>query len=306
MIEYNKRNIINDLHMPIGYKAKDITGNFIKLGMTGYQDLNDLIIAILFFFLILFRGIFLELVLRFIHLENLLPGPYKSLLSSIIPLCAVYFVVTRYHKRPFYTVLSGEGRFRWKLFLRSLTVFGILNILIFLLLSPLSQMTYYWSFNLTKWFIQLLPVLILVLIQTGAEEIIFRGYLQQCFGRFRFSKIYAVIISSLIFGLLHLPNVSHFGGHWWLAFYYFLIAVFWALITIKSNGIEKALGVHFIINFIGLTVLVPNNQVIQGFNAIFEITYTTNLINTLAIPALVMIAYYVVEFQVLKPKILTM
>lgn len=102
-----------------------------------------------------------------------------------------------------------------------------------------------------------LPVaLILLLIQTGAEEAVFRGYLlQQLAARFRSPWAWAVA-PSLLFGALHYnpaaPGgavaaivVTTFGG------------IVLAAVTARTGGIAAAWGLHMGVNTLALLFIAP-------------------------------------------------
>ncbi|MEL6793868.1 MAG: CPBP family glutamic-type intramembrane protease, partial [Pseudomonadota bacterium] len=86
--------------------------------------------------------------------------------------------------------------------------FGALGVAFGVLTSPVERS----ALGLGAW-LALLPVaLILLLIQTGAEEVLFRGYLlQQLAARFRGHWIAWGLVPSLLFGALHF-NPTAPGG----------------------------------------------------------------------------------------------
>ncbi len=53
-----------------------------------------------------------------------------------------------------------------------------------------------------------------------------------------------LIINGVVFMSLHLVNPEMSRGPIWLALYYFAFGVFAAMITLKDNGLELALGLH--------------------------------------------------------------
>lgn len=102
----------------------------------------------------------------------------------------------------------------------------------------------------------LLPLTVLgIAIQTGAEELAFRGYLQQQLAaRFR-SPIAWLVLPSALFGLVHWNPVA-MGGNVFLplavAFTFGLIA---ADLTAKTGSIGAAWGIHFANNFNGIAII---------------------------------------------------
>lgn len=97
--------------------------------------------------------------------------------------------------------------------------------------------------------------LVAVLVQTGAEEILFRGYLQQQLAaRFR-SPLVWMLLPSVLFALAHYqPDVM--GGNAWLVVGAVgLFAVLAADLTAKTGSLGAAWGFHFANNVSAILVV---------------------------------------------------
>lgn len=132
--------------------------------------------------------------------------------------------------------------------------------------------------------ITVLPLAVLgVLIQTGAEEIVFRGYLlQQLAARFSSPFIWA-IVPALLFGIAHYsPQTA--GANVWLvvgaAGIFGLIA---ADLTARSGSIGAAWGFHFANNTLALLIIATQGT-LTGL-ALFRTPYSVSDANVL--PAVV-------------------
>jgi len=121
----------------------------------------------------------------------------------------------------------------------------------------------------------LLPLTILgVLVQTGAEELAFRGYLQQQLAaRFR-SPLAWLVLPSALFAVVHW-NPEALGENAFLplavAFLFGLLA---ADLTAKTGSIGAAWGIHFANNFNGLA-LVATDGTITGL-ALYRTPYSAS------------------------------
>ncbi|MEM9785449.1 MAG: CPBP family glutamic-type intramembrane protease [Pseudomonadota bacterium] len=100
-------------------------------------------------------------------------------------------------------------------------------------------------------FLVWLPVLIIVLIfQTGAEELLFRGYLmQQLAARFSAPLIW-MVIPQILFALLHFNPVSYGPITWLIIGMIFVLALMWADLTRVTGNLGAAWGWHFANNLI--------------------------------------------------------
>lgn len=111
---------------------------------------------------------------------------------------------------------------------------------------------------MASWLMWLIPLAFLINVQTTAEEMIFRGYLQQQLGaRSRLWIVWAGI-PSVLFGLLHFANADTTEG----AIYYTLITGFMGLLLAalvwRTGSLWTACGVHWANNFFALTVIGPS------------------------------------------------
>lgn len=128
------------------------------------------------------------------------------------------------------------------------------------------------------WLTFLPLALVGLLIQTGAEELIFRGYLQQQLAARFANPVIWLILPSLLFGFLHFDPEA--GNNTWLIVG--VTAVFGLLaadLTARTGSIAAAWGFHFINNVFALTILAIENQIsgLALFTTPFGITDTATL-----------------------------
>lgn len=184
--------------------------------------------------------------------------PYLAINFTLIAMFAGLFIAVHFlHKRQFRTLITPMEKLNWKLLWKGFSVYFMLAAVATLLESTMHpenyQMTVDW-----KQFLIFLPIALVVTpIQAAAEELLFRGYIMQGLGlRTRLVAV-PVIGSSLIFMLAHFWNPEMQGDEAaLLPLLYFLLALFLAIITVKSNSLELAIGVHAANNL--FTVLIMN------------------------------------------------
>lgn len=113
------------------------------------------------------------------------------------------------------------------------------------------------SMEIDQWMKNLLPLVILVLIQATAEELVFRGYLlQQLAARYRSWIIWA-LIPSLVFGLLHFdPELPDYGGLYYVAATTMIGLVFCALVW-RTGSLWMSAGLHVMVNIVAFTIVIP-------------------------------------------------
>ena len=111
---------------------------------------------------------------------------------------------------------------------------------------------------LARW-VWFLPLsLLAVLLQTGAEEMLFRGYLQQQLAaRFRSPLAWAVL-PAVVFGLLHSDPAAAGDNVWLVVGAATLFGLYAADLTAKTGSIGAAWGFHFANNVLAILVIATD------------------------------------------------
>jgi uncharacterized protein len=187
------------------------------------------------------------------------------LLIAMIPfpfsLAALWGGLRLLHKRPLMSILNPSGKLAWKrVFVSAGLWFGLAG-LSDLLLSLIDPVNYVWTFDFAKFAPYFILAIILIPIQTSTEEMIFRGYLAQWMSRYSRRLWVPLVIPSLVFMLLHglNPEVLTYGA--WLTLpFYFGIGLLLGYITLRSGGLELAIGLHAANNlYAALMVTFPSS-----------------------------------------------
>ena len=95
------------------------------------------------------------------------------------------------------------------------------------------------------------------------EEVLFRGYLMQGFGTWFKKSFVALLLTSVIFGLLHglNPEVEKLG--WISMVYYIGTGLVLGIFTLMDEGTELALGFHAANNIVAAVLVTANWTVFQ-------------------------------------------
>lgn len=95
-----------------------------------------------------------------------------------------------------------------------------------------------------------LPLALLgLLVQTGTEELVFRGYLQsQLSARFR-SPLIWVGLPAALFGLVHFDPVTYGANAWTVVVWATVFGALAGDLTARSGSLGAAMGLHFAANF---------------------------------------------------------
>ncbi|WP_240758196.1 CPBP family intramembrane glutamic endopeptidase [Palleronia sediminis] len=102
----------------------------------------------------------------------------------------------------------------------------------------------------------LLPFAVVgILVQTGAEEMLFRGYLmQQLAARFSWRLIY-MILPAVLFGMLHFDPGANGSNAWAIVGSAAFFGLISADLTIATGSLGAAWGLHFANNIVAILIL---------------------------------------------------
>lgn len=155
------------------------------------------------------------------------------------------------HRRPFWSLFGARMRL-----LRHFGLAAGLCVVIYglsaLMPSPIEPVR---NLSMGMWFSFLPLALVGVLIQTGAEEVLFRGYIQtQLAARFSSPLIWMVLPSAL-FAVLHYQPEMLGEDAWFMVAAIFLFALLAADLTARTGTIGAAWGFHFANNCAAILIV---------------------------------------------------
>lgn len=201
---------------------------------------------------------------------NLNLGFVLSVFPFILALLAIILLVKPLHDRSFGTVINGGRKIRWgRIFLAAIVWIAVSALwMVYSLKSDPGN----FRLNNTSGSLVTLALLAFALIpfQAAFEEILFRGYLMQGIAVWTRNRWLPVILTSVLFGLMHglNPEVKQYGFLTMMPQYIFFGLLF-AVLTMLDDGIEVAIGAHSA-NNIFLSVLITNKDMALQTPAMYE------------------------------------
>ncbi|MCL2597605.1 MAG: CPBP family intramembrane metalloprotease [Paludibacter sp.] len=218
-----------------------------------------------------------------------------TMLAPLGTLIVTIILVQAMHGRTFAETVNGTKTVRW-----SRTFFAFATW--FVLMAIYLGIDYFWHndnyvFQLDwgKFAVLIVLSIVLVPFQTTSEELLMRGYLAQGIGAGTHSRWWALIIPSVIFGLLHIlnPEIREFGFLLAMSQYLFF-GILFGLIAILDDGIELSMGLHAANNMF-LVLFVTHSASALQTDALFSvkaINPVLDLISLLIIGVIVFFIFY--------------
>jgi membrane protease YdiL (CAAX protease family) len=190
--------------------------------------------------------------------------PNAGLVMMLFPFVAglVTFILLVYslNNRTIKQTINGTNKIRWSHFFISgliWLVFSASYLFVYMKIDPS-------NFTLNNTSVSLIILIVITILfipfQAAFEEVLFRGYLMQGFASILKNRWFPLIMTSLMFGLLHAfnPEVKEFGFYTMMP-QYIVFGLIFGTITILDDGIEAAMGAHTA-NNIFLCIMVTNKS----------------------------------------------
>ena len=166
-------------------------------------------------------------------------------MASFLPfLVGTLLAVRLIHVRPLKTLVTGERQIRWRRVFAGAGVWLVIAALVSVVEAFLYPGRYVLTFQPVTLLLFALLALLLIPIQTSAEEFFFRGYLLQWMGLRLKNRWLLSLLNGLLFFLPHAANPEMAADSVLVGLSYFVMGFFLSLITLQDNGIELALGMH--------------------------------------------------------------
>jgi membrane protease YdiL (CAAX protease family) len=200
--------------------------------------------------------------------------PYTGLFVMIFPfivaLATFLILIKPVNQRTIKSVITGSKKIRWSHYFISAAVWLVISaiyLFVYLKIDPSNFILN--NKSITLIFISLIAIF-LIPFQAAYEEVIFRGYLMQGLSKVLRFRWFPLIMTSVMFGLLHAfnPEVKEFGFLTMMP-QYILFGLIFGVITVMDDGIEASMGAHAA-NNIFLVIMVTNKSSALQSPALFE------------------------------------
>ena len=207
-----------------------------------------------------------EAVMRFFDPNLTL---FLILISFVFIMLGIMLVVRNLHGQTMLSVTTAREKIDWKrvgFSFMTWSVFTIVSTILFYFSNPNDFVI---NFKPVPFAILVAIGVLLIPIQTSSEEYIFRGYLMQGFANLAQNKWFPLLMTSVIFGGMHIfnPEVAKIG--YIVLVYYIGTGLLLGIITLMDEGMELALGFHAANNLVGALLVTSDWSAFQT-NSIFK------------------------------------
>ena len=197
-------------------------------------------------------------------------GFIMMLFPFIAGLIAFIILIKPLNNRTLKMTINGGGKIRWNKFFISATVWTILLALYLIFYLKLDPENFTVNNKTSSLILLSIVAVLFIPFQAAFEEVLFRGYLMQGFAALIKNRWVPVIMTSILFGLMHgiNPEIKEFGFFTMMP-QYITFGMIFGIITILDDGIEAAMGAHTA-NNIFLCIMVTNRSSALQTHALYE------------------------------------
>ena len=220
---------------------------------------------------------------------------FLMLLVYVGILVGVFISTKLLHKNSIRELTTSRDKIDWSRFFFAFSIWG--TFILFVQLSDIlifSPDDYVWNFKPIPFLILLVIALLLLPLQTSAEEYFFRGYLMQGIGVITGNRWVPLFFTSIAFGLVHYanPEVDKLG--------YAIFAIYigssfvYGITTLMDEGMELSLGMHAANNVIIALLSTADWTAIQSHSLYKNVAEPTIINFSEILPAFIF--YFIVLY----------
>jgi membrane protease YdiL (CAAX protease family) len=188
---------------------------------------------------------------------------FLMLLIFVFTMLGIIIVVKYIHKMRLIDIITTREKVDWKRVFFAFVLWGIFSLFSTLIVYYSSPENFVLNFKPFPFLILVLIAMTMLPIQTSSEEFIFRGYLMQGFGLLAKNRWVPLIVTSTLFGLMHImnPEVEKMGPI--IMVYYIGTGLFLGIITLMDDGMELSLGFHAANNIVTALLVTSEWSALQ-------------------------------------------
>lgn len=197
---------------------------------------------------------------------------FLMLLSFAVGLGALLLIIKYLHKQPLVEATTARKKIDWKRFWFGFGLVAVITVTLTVIDYYLNPEDYVFQFDAVPFLILAVIAILLIPLQTSFEEYLFRGYLMQGIGVLAKNRWLPLVLTSVIFGLMHLanPEVDKIG--YIIMVYYIGTGFLLGIMTLMDEGLELALGYHAGNNLVAALLVTADWTVFQTHSILKDVS----------------------------------
>lgn len=197
---------------------------------------------------------------------------FLLLLSFAVALLGIILVVRGLHRQKLKEIITSRSAIDIKRVLFAFFIWFVFSCLTTIISYFADPESYVLQFDAGKFIPLLLIAVLMVPIQTSVEELCFRGYLMQGFGGLARNRWFPLVITSVIFGVMHIANPEVEKMGYLIMVYYIGTGFFLGIMTLMDEGMELALGFHAANNLSGVLLVTADWTAFKTYSVFKDVS----------------------------------
>jgi len=200
---------------------------------------------------------------------------FLIMLSFAFAIGGIYLVVKYLHRKSLLSIVSTRRKMDWSRFWFSFLIWALFTVFSTIVMYFMAPEDFVMNFKPIPFLILFVVATVMIPIQTTCEELVFRGYLMQGFGNLALNKWFPLVMTSVIFGTMHIfnPEVDKMG--YVILVYYIGTGFLLGIMTLMDEGMELSLGFHAANNLIGALLVTSDWSVFQTHSILKDVSIPT-------------------------------
>ncbi len=198
-----------------------------------------------------------------------------------------YLCIRFIHKKKFLSLINTGKNIKWNRILKGAGLWAGIMVIFTLMSLMFYDSNLSLNFNPGSFLLLLILSFLVFPIQASFEEIFFRGYLMQAIGLITKKPVVPLILTSLIFGVIHFFNGTNVTTSITIVFSATILGLMLGIIVLGENGLETAMGAHIANNMYVAVVFNTSDSGLGGLPSLIT-TETTDPLS--GIPWLILMA----------------
>ena len=209
------------------------------------------------------------------ELLNIIPSNtrlFLMLFPFAFTFIGLWLVVKKIHEKSMKSIITSRKKLDFGRIIFAFSLWAFITVTMILYDYITSPENYLWNFQPLPFLIMFLIAIIFIPLQTSLEEYVFRGYLMQGFGNLFRNRWIPLLLTSVIFGSLHIanPEVGKLG--YGIMIYYIGTGLFLGIMTLMDEGAELAIGWHAANNLVGALLVTADWTAFQTNSVLKDVS----------------------------------
>jgi membrane protease YdiL (CAAX protease family) len=200
-------------------------------------------------------------------------GTFVALVGPLSLMLLVVFFYNKFIQNNTIRILTtSRPKIDWKRVFFSFGLWSLITIITTVVSYYTSPEDFVLNFKPKEFAVFVVLAMLFIPLQTSFEEYLFRAHMMQGLGLATKTRWIPLIVTSFLFGIMHIanPEVEKLGMV--IMFYYIGTGLFLGILTLMDEGLELALGFQAANNLVGALLITSDWSAFQTHSILKDVS----------------------------------